>query len=262
MNRIKISVITVAFNSERYIEQTILSVISQTYSNIEYIVIDGCSSDNTVNIINKYSDKISYFLSEPDKNMYDAINKGMKVATGDFIAILNSDDYYIDCNLIQKVVERIEKLHDKNIGGVYGNLIKIDKDGNKIRKRRVFQVSFKELLLSRQLTMVGHATVFLKSQCIKSIGFYDFENFNAAADYDYILRRFLKYKIKYFNLDIFNFRSHPFSITSSGRINGEIEDILKKNGYYKYSPLIRRITYYYVWSKFILLNSIYLLNRL
>ncbi|MCS3266704.1 glycosyltransferase [Bacteroides fragilis] len=84
---IKLSIITVTYNSEKYIEQTILSVINQHYSNIEYILIDGGSKDNTIKIIDKYKKFISYFISEPDRNMYDAINKGMRLATGDYIAV-------------------------------------------------------------------------------------------------------------------------------------------------------------------------------
>lgn len=256
----KFSIITATYNSERFLEQTIQSVLSQSYPNIEYIIIDGNSSDNTLSIINKYSDRIAYFISEPDKNMYDAINKGMKVATGDYISILNSDDYYTEKNVIQNVAAQINKLQQQNLAGVYGNLIKVSQDGTIIRKRRVFQVSFMELLLSKQLTMVGHASLFIHKKCLDHIGFYDSERFNYAADYDYILRCFAQYRFQYIDVDIFNFRQHPSSITSSGKIKNEQEAILKKNGYYKYKYFTRLLSYYYIWAKFIAMNTINLLN--
>ena len=94
-----VSIITVSFNSEKHINKTINSVLSQTYSNIEYLIIDGKSTDSTCEIISKYGSKIDFFLSESDESMYDAINKGIKKSSGDLIAILNSDDVYYDENV-------------------------------------------------------------------------------------------------------------------------------------------------------------------
>lgn len=93
-NMIKVSIITVVYNGVKNIEQTIKSVLHQTYSNIEYIVIDGGSTDGSLDIIKKYSDSISYWVSEADKGIYDAMNKGISKATGDLIGIINSDDWY------------------------------------------------------------------------------------------------------------------------------------------------------------------------
>lgn len=110
MNNIKtygeekcISVITVVYNGVTTIEETICSVINQTYTNIEYIIIDGGSTDGTVDIIKKYSDKISYWISEPDKGIYDAMNKGIKIATGDWVSFMNSGDIFSEKNIIQKI---------------------------------------------------------------------------------------------------------------------------------------------------------------
>ena len=100
----KISIITVCYNSAKTIEDTIQSVVNQTYDNIEYIVIDGVSTDNTLEIINKYKNQITTIICEKDKGIYDAINKGIDLATGDIIANLNSDDFYIDNNVIADVV--------------------------------------------------------------------------------------------------------------------------------------------------------------
>jgi glycosyltransferase involved in cell wall biosynthesis len=98
-----VSIITVVFNGERYLEETIKSVINQTYKNIEYIIIDGGSTDNTLNIIKKYEDKIDYWISEKDKGIYDAINKGIKLSRGELIGIINADDYY-EIDVLEKVV--------------------------------------------------------------------------------------------------------------------------------------------------------------
>ena len=103
MNNPKISVITVCFNAVETIEETILSVINQTYSNIEYIIIDGASTDGTVDIVNKYRDKIACFVSEPDKGIYDAMNKAVKVAKGDWLFFINSDDVFINNECLQNV---------------------------------------------------------------------------------------------------------------------------------------------------------------
>ena len=98
-----ISVVTVVYNGEKTLEQTILSVVNQTYNNVEYIIIDGGSKDNTLDIIKKYEDKIDYWQSEPDKGIYDAMNKGIKLATGEFIYILGCDDFLIDKDIFENI---------------------------------------------------------------------------------------------------------------------------------------------------------------
>lgn len=107
MNNSKISVITVCFNAVETIEKTILSVINQTYSNIEYIIIDGASKDGTLDVINKYRDKIACFVSEPDKGIYDAMNKATKLAHGDFLFFLNSDDTFYDDSVLERIASSI-----------------------------------------------------------------------------------------------------------------------------------------------------------
>lgn len=103
MNKLKISIITVVFNGEKYLEETIQSVISQTYDNIEYIIIDGGSTDGTVGIIKKYEDKIDYWISEEDAGIYDAMNKGIKVFTGDYINFLNAGDSFVNHNVLTNI---------------------------------------------------------------------------------------------------------------------------------------------------------------
>ena len=108
MDKPKISIITVCYNSEAHLEEAMLSIINQSYANKEYIVIDGGSKDNTLAIIDKYRDKIDYFVSEPDKGISDAFNKGIKAATGDIIGIINSDDFMMP-DALQKVAEQYEE---------------------------------------------------------------------------------------------------------------------------------------------------------
>ena len=105
----KVSIITVTFNCEDTIEDTMLSVFSQNYKNIEYIIIDGGSTDNTMIKVKKYNKNISHIITEKDQGMYDAINKGIKLSTGDIVHILNSDDVYADQNILSEVVDLFKK---------------------------------------------------------------------------------------------------------------------------------------------------------
>ena len=256
---IKLSIITVTYNSEKYIEQTILSVINQHYSNIEYILIDGGSKDNTIKIIDKYKKFISYFISEPDRNMYDAINKGMRLATGDYIAVLNSDDYYIHDNVLDVVSKCL--LEKKAYDGVYFDMIKVNSQGEKLSSVYRFDVNYKQLLFSRKLTFVGHESIFIKKELIDSLGGYADDTFSAAADYDYILRAFCKGIFCHYSMKILAFRIHDESITASGKIEMEVERVLKNNRYYDYSLFKRYYYYYYLWGKFVVLNMATILKK-
>ena len=120
MVQLKITIITVSYNSDKTIETTFKSVLEQTYSNIEYIVIDGGSTDNTLNIARKYSNIISILISEQDNGLYDAMNKGIKLASGDIIGLINSDDLFCDPDALCKVVKEFEK--NKNLDSVYADL--------------------------------------------------------------------------------------------------------------------------------------------
>lgn len=114
-----ISVVTVVYNGEKTLEQTILSVVNQTYNNVEYIIIDGGSKDNTLDIIKKYEDKIDYWQSEPDKGIYDAMNKGIKLATGEFIYILGCDDFLIDKDIFENIKIYLNINNDVVCGNVW-----------------------------------------------------------------------------------------------------------------------------------------------
>ena len=124
----KVSIITVVRNNQSTIKDAIDSVIRQTYKNIEYIVIDGASTDGTIDVIEKYQDKISVFLSEPDKGLYDALNKGIRLASGDVIAILHSDDLFSDRFVVS---DMIEEMAVKNAEIAFSDMLIVD---NSIKK--------------------------------------------------------------------------------------------------------------------------------
>ncbi|MEO6219319.1 MAG: glycosyltransferase family 2 protein, partial [Ginsengibacter sp.] len=179
---LKITIITVCKNSGNFLDETIKSVISQTYQNIEYIVIDGNSTDCTVDIIKHHKENIDIWLSENDNGMYDAINKGLKLATGDYILTLNSDDVLVNDNTIRDVAAMISK---EKLDYYYGNIIKL-KNG-KLKEVKLFNVTFKQLLMSTHGTFIPHPCFFISAKLNKSLGGYDL-SYKYASDYDYILR--------------------------------------------------------------------------
>jgi glycosyltransferase len=178
----KVSIITSVYNNKDTIEDAIKSVLNQNYKNIEYIVIDGGSTDGTTDIIKKYQDKISKFISEPDNGIYDGLNKGIKSATGDVIAFLHSDDVYADDEVIAKVAKVFEKY---NCNGVYGDLVYVSKSSDKvIRYWKSGEFSIDKL---KKGWMPPHPALFLKKEIYQKYGLFDL-NFKIAADYDFMLR--------------------------------------------------------------------------
>ena len=125
LNNVKVSIITVSFNSVKTIEQTIKSVINQTYKSIEYIIIDGASTDGTQQVIEKYKDRISFYVSEKDDGLYYAMNKGIEHASGDIVGIINSDDWYVEDAVENMVVCMLETDADL----AYGKVVNINTDG-------------------------------------------------------------------------------------------------------------------------------------
>lgn len=179
----KISIITVCYNSEKTIEDTILSVINQTYDNIEYIIIDGLSTDNTLEIVNKYQDKITKVVSEKDAGLYDAINKGIRLATGEIIANLNSDDFYIDNNVITDVIAKIE---EEKADTLYADLYYVDStDTNKIVRNWISGAYQKGLFFKGW--MPPHPTFFVRKSVYVNYGKFNLE-LKSAADYEIMLR--------------------------------------------------------------------------
>lgn len=181
-----ITVVTVVFNGEATLEQTIQSVVNQTYDNIEYIIIDGNSTDGTLDIIKKYEDKIDYWQSEPDKGIYDAMNKGINLATGDFVALLNSGDWY-EKNTVFEVVSAI--IQNPKVDIFYGMMRIFSEDYTFLW---VYGFCHNYLYHS----MISHPTCFVRKTIYKKYK-YDI-NYKSAADYDLFLTLFQNNYIFYF----------------------------------------------------------------
>ncbi len=186
----KISIITIAYNSGHSIADAIQSVLAQTYPNIEYVIVDGKSKDNTVEVVKSFGDRISKFVSEPDKGIYDALNKGIKMATGDIIGFMHSDDLFASDDIIEKVAALFVK-HD--VDSIYGDLQYVYKnDTNKVlRYWRSGDFSIRKL---RMGWMPPHPTFYVKKKVYDQYGLFN-TNFRIAADYDTMLRFLGKYRI-------------------------------------------------------------------
>ncbi|RVZ66669.1 glycosyltransferase family 2 protein [Helicobacter pylori] len=189
---LKVSVITACFNSEKTIEDTILSVLHQTYKNIEYIIMDGSSADSTLEIIQKYKDRIACVVSEKDKGIYDAMNKGIKRSSGDIIALLNSDDFYKDEFVIEKVVHEFER---KNCDSVYADLVfvKPDRLEKVVRYYESGEFNPKTLLYG---VVPAHPTLFVKKAIYERYGLYK-TDYKISADFEMIIRLFVVQKISF-----------------------------------------------------------------
>lgn len=193
-----VSVITVVFNGECFLEQTILSVLNQTYENVEYIIIDGGSTDSTLDIIGKYSDKIDYWISEPDKGIYDAMNKGIELARGELIGIINSDDWY-EPDAIGEVV----KVFKDNSTIIYG-LMRHIIEGTPVEVYAAYPTSIPN-------KMIPHPTCFVPKCIYDKYGSFDL-SYRSCADYHFILRLH-KEGVQFFLLEkiLANFRFGGFS---------------------------------------------------
>jgi glycosyltransferase involved in cell wall biosynthesis len=177
----KITIITAVYNAEATIARCIESVISQNYKNIEYIIIDGGSADNTFQIINKYENHIHIKISEPDKGMYDGVNKGIEIASGNAVGLLNADDYFADNNVVKIIAETFIK---QNADITYGNLDYVNPDGKIIRKWVSGQ--YKKGIFSWGW-MPPHPTFYCKRELFERLGLYSLE-YGTAADYELMLR--------------------------------------------------------------------------
>ena len=244
-----ITIITVVFNGEKYLEETIQSVINQTYPNVEYIIIDGGSTDGTLDIIKKYENYIDYWVSEKDCCMYEAINKGLLLCRGEIIASLNSDDMYYDSDVIKDIKNYFDLY--KNIDGIYGKVVKLySKD--KLVVKPSFQVNFEILLSSMHSTFMPQPTLFLRKYIYRKHNFN--LSYKYASDYDFNLHIIKLFNIKFFNRKITLFRQHDESITSSGKLEEERKKVLMNHGLYKLNK-IKRIYYYYkYWIKYKILD--------
>lgn len=187
----KVTIITVVFNGAETIQQAINSVLSQSYSDIEYVVVDGASTDGTQAVIANYGKRIAKFTSEPDKGLYDAMNKGLALATGDLIGILNADDFYADNQVIADVVANLQ---NNTADSLYADLLYVDKK----QPEKVIRYWKSGTLKTRKQFIYGwmppHPTFFVKRNIYLQFGVFD-TNFTSAADYELMLRFLYKNNI-------------------------------------------------------------------
>jgi glycosyltransferase involved in cell wall biosynthesis len=208
---LKVSLLTVVYNGEKHIEDCVKSIICQTYNDIEYIVIDGGSTDSTLSILEKYKSSIDCFISEKDKGMYDALNKGINLATGDIIGILNADDMLAAKDVISNIVSCFKS---NNSDAVYGNLNYIHPEDNQIIRKWVSkQFTKRDIELG---WMPAHPTLYIKRELFNRFGNYSLD-FGTAADYELMLRYLYHYQIKavFLNKLIVNMRTGGMSNASS-----------------------------------------------
>ena len=188
----KISIITTVLNNRDTIKDTINSVLHQTYTNMEYIIIDGDSTDGTVKIIQNYGDKIDKFISEPDKGIYDGLNKGISLSTGDVIGILNSDDFYYDKFVLEKV---LSVFLDKKVDSVFADLVYVRSDNIDKVVRYYSGAGFVPSKFAYGW-MPPHPTFFVRREAYEKYGFFK-TDYQIAADFELLLRFLFNHNVSY-----------------------------------------------------------------
>jgi glycosyltransferase involved in cell wall biosynthesis len=226
----KISIITVVYNNEKTIKDAMQSVLGQTYKNIEYVIIDGKSKDNTVELINDYKENLGYFISENDYGLYDAMNKGIRASTGDVIGILNSDDLYQDSGVIAAVMEQFN--NDPKLDILYGNMVYVKRDDtNRVVRNWKSKTYYNRFF--ENANVPPHPALFVRSKVYKEAGLFDLD-YKIAADYEFMLRIFKNHKFnsKYFNRLMVRMRlggASNASLSSVIKQNKEVLNAWKKN---------------------------------
>lgn len=223
-----ISLITVCFNAENTIEKCIRSVVDQCFKNIEYIVIDGGSTDRTVEVIKRYKSNIKILVSEPDAGIYDAMNKGIRLASGQIIGTLNADDYFADNSILSILAQEFIA---ESADIVYGDLDYVDEMGNIIRKWR--SGLYKQGILEFGW-MPPHPTFYCKRDLLMQSGLYRLD-YGTAADYELMVRmiKLPGLKISYINKVIIKMKNGGISNkTISNRVKAMVYDLkaMRNNG--------------------------------
>ena len=218
----KISIITVSYNSADTIEETILSVLNQSYDNLEYIIVDGQSTDGTLPILKKYESKLAKIVSEPDKGLYDALNKGIDLASGDIIGFLHSDDFYVHNDVIKHYAQTFS---EKKTDAVYSDLYYVDKDDPDkiIRKWKSGKYKANSFLNG---WMPPHPTFFVRKEIYQRLGKFN-TDFRTAADYELMLRFIYRYGISIAYLQEFTVKMRiggKSNLSVENRVNANMED--------------------------------------
>ncbi|MBQ9284776.1 MAG: glycosyltransferase [Bacteroidaceae bacterium] len=239
--RLKVSIITVTYNSARTIRDTIASVLCQTYPDIEYIVVDGASADNTVDILRQDEDKFGgrmRWLSEKDRGIYDAMNKGIRMATGDVVGILNSDDFFTADNVIEQMVKAFD---DNTVDATYGDIHFI-RDGHPEKCIRYYSSHRFSPRWLRFGFMPAHPSFYARREVFERAGLYK-TDYKIGADYEMMVRLFCVHKIKaaYQPLDFVTMRTGG---TSTAGLRSKLQLIkddvraCRENGIYTNAAMI------------------------
>ena len=230
-----ISIITVAYNAAGTIEQTIKSVVNQSYENLEYIIIDGGSTDGTLDIIKKYKDRIDFWISEPDKGIFDAMNKGIEIAKGELIGIINADDWY-ESDIISNIADRFKNTDKKAV--IHGLL-------RNLKDEQFYSIKGNSIRVLKY-DMIQHPTCFIPRSVYQQFGKYDIK-YKYSADYDLVLRYVESgIQFKFIEQVIANFRIG--GISSAFKAQSEKYLILKRHMVISASEAALRILSLYISS--------------
>jgi len=238
MSENRISIITASLNAAAHIERAIQSVAAQTYPQIEHVIIDGGSTNGTLQIIEKHRDGIGYFVSEPDRGIYNAMNKGVKAATGDVLFFLNADDRLCDEHVVEDVMSVFDATPDLEV--VYGNLV-WDLSGRMIRKKQPGTITRASLAAATIL----HQTVFSRKHVFEATGGFS-ERYRVVSDYDWMMKVFIRdgHRYQYYDRDIAVMGTQGLSWTSK---DWESERIEAMRSYFTTYEILR----YRVWPRHI-----------
>lgn len=226
---IKISIITVCYNSSSTIRDTLHSVSSQLYKNIEHVIVDGGSSDNTISLVKQFGNRVRKQVSCSDRGIYDAMNKGLALATGDYVAYLNSDDFYCDNTVIQQVVAAIQ---ESTSDVIFGDLSYVQRENPKQRVRYWKSRTFQPGSFARAFSP-AHPTFFMKRKLLDELGGFDL-SYSLASDFDLMFRalEIKKYTSTYMPLELTQMRTGVTNISLKNiiRQNQEILRCLRAHG--------------------------------
>lgn len=189
MENIKVSIVTICFNNASVIEATLLSVLQQSYANIEYLVVDGGSTDGTLELVERYRGQIARILYGPDKGLYDAINKGLRAATGEVVGLIHGGDRLYDKDTIARIVALFAR---KQPDVIYGHSVMVDKQGRAVRINR--SPAFRRWRIPLGW-MPSHQSIYLRRELLDRLGLYRLE-LHPGADYEFFLRYFYFHRLR------------------------------------------------------------------